>query len=158
MGDAFFDWLETYAVGHSGLDSEHKHLVGLINEISGVPALRSGLQQIARLSNAFYLASVEHFRQENSVMRDIMAGTYRLPDEGVHQLVAMSEAAINDHYAEHARTLIQLERMLQAFIATKDLHGPTLASELRVWFLDHATNHDAHLKKIFQRYNDRWCD
>jgi|SRR5581483_6517155 len=148
MGDAFLSWRETYAVGHLGLDREHQHLVELINEIAGIRTGTGGSGQLSSLSNAFYLASVDHFRHENSVMRDLLVGAYLLPDGGT-QRALISEAAINDHCAEHAQALIKMERALQAF-SVKEQHGSMLASELRVWFLDHAINHDAHLKDMFQ--------
>ncbi|HWU56366.1 MAG TPA: hemerythrin family protein [Rhizomicrobium sp.] len=152
MGDAFLSWQETYAVGHLGLDLEHKRLVEIINEISGVRAGVNAFQQLLSLSNAFYFASVEHFRHENSVMRELIEGAYLLEGDST-QHIATSEAAINDHCAEHARALIQLEHMLQAYSVAQDRSGPLLASELRIWFLDHAINHDAHLKEVFRRRN-----
>lgn len=154
MGDAFLSWQETYAVGHLGLDLEHKRLVELINEISGVPGGADG-QRLSDLLNALYFASVEHFRHENSVMRDLVAGAYLLRSDGA-QSMAISEAAINDHCAEHAQALIKLESMLQAFIVARD--GRNLAVGLRVWFLDHAINHDAHLKKVFHSRKDQLGD
>jgi hypothetical protein len=132
MGDAFLCWREVYAVGHPGLDREHKRLVELINGISGVLAGSDGSSPLAGLSSAFYFAPVDHFRHENSVMRDFIAGAYLLPDNGMPRAL-ISEAAINDHCAEHAQALIKFERMLQAFSA-KVRHGPMLASELRIWF------------------------
>lgn len=146
--DAFLNWRETYAVGHHGLDSEHKRLVALINEIAG------GASPLLQLSSAFYLASVAHFRHENAVMRDILDGAYLLSDNRVGRPAAISEAAINDHCAEHARSLIKLERMLQSVLAAENAHR-LLASELKAWFLDHAINHDAHLMAIFRSHNDR---
>lgn len=146
MDDAFLSWRETYAVGHHGLDSEHKRLVTLINEIARVSPDQT--QQLASLSTAFYFASVEHFRHENSVIRDIIDGAYLLPGP----CEVASETAINDHCAEHARSLIRLESMLQSH-ATKD--GPRLASALKAWFLDHAINHDVHLKRAFQSQPER---
>lgn len=153
MGDAFLCWQEAYAVGHLGLDQEHQRLVELINDISGVGAGPDGLQHLSNLSNAFYFASVEHFRHENSVMRDLIVGAYLLPG-GAARRMAVSEAAINDHCAEHAQALIRLESILQTFFAGQDRQGPTLASALRTWFLDHVINHDAHLKDVFQTTKD----
>lgn len=147
MGDAFLNWRETYAVGHLGLDLEHKRLVELINEISGIRA--QAARQLCSLSHAFYLASVEHFRHENAVMRDIISGAYLLSDERLYRFI--SEGAVNAHCAEHARTLIKLERILQPFSTAQSHDGPVLASDLRIWFLDHAIHHDDHLKKVFQK-------
>jgi hemerythrin len=146
MEDVLLDWRETYAVGHLGLDLEHKHLVDLINQISAVRAEAS--RQLSSLIEAFYFAAVGHFRHENSVMRDILDGAYLLPDIRMRQF--MGEAAVNDHCAEHARALIELEHILQSFIAAKNRDGSALASDLRNWFLDHAVNHDARLKEVFQ--------
>lgn len=155
MGDAFLCWQEAYAVGHLGLDLEHRRLVELINDISNLRAEADGSQRLSDLSNAFYLASVEHFRHENSVMRDLIVGAYLMPGAGAGvRHMAISEAAINDHCAEHAQALIQLESTLQAFFAGRDRDGPILACALRSWFLDHVINHDAHLKEVFQTQKD----
>ncbi len=152
MGDVFLCWQETYAVGHLGLDLEHRRLVELINDISGLRAEADGPKPLSDLSNAFYLVSVEHFRHENSVMRDLLEGAYLMP--GSVRRIAISEAAINDHCAEHAQALISLESRLQTFFAGQDRQGPILASVLRGWFLDHVINHDAHLKEVFQTQKD----
>jgi len=151
MGKAFLSWQETYAVGHLGLDLEHKRLVALINDISRVGAGAHGLQYLSDLSNAFYFSSVEHFRHENSVMRDLIVGAYLLPAGGARRM-AISETIINDHCAEHAQALIKLESMLQ------DQQGPMLASELRAWFIDHAINHDAQVKEVFQARKESMGD
>jgi hemerythrin len=153
MGKAFLSWQETYAVGHLGLDLEHKRLVALINDISRVGAGAHGLQYLSDLSNAFYFSSVEHFRHENSVMRDLIVGAYLLPAGGARRM-AISETVINDHCAEHAQALLKLESTLHAFFSNQDRQGLMLARELRAWFLDHAINHDAHLKAVFQAWND----
>jgi hemerythrin len=153
MGDAFLGWQDAYAVGHLGLDLEHRRLVALINDISGIGAGTDGARHLSDLSNAFYLASVEHFRHENAVMRDLIVGAYLLPGGGVRHM-AIGEAAINDHCAEHAQALIQLEGRLQIFFAGQDRQGAILASVLRSWFLDHVINHDAHLKEVFQTRKD----
>jgi hypothetical protein len=87
------------------------------------------------------------------VIRNIIDGSYLLSDNRAGPLVAITEAALNDHCAEHASALIQLERMLQAHFVACD--AAELASELRAWFLDHAVNHDAHLKDIFQCRHER---
>ena len=153
MGDTFLCWQEAYAVGHLALDLEHRRLVALINDISGVRATADGPKSLLDLSNAFYLASLEHFRHENSVMRDLIVGAYLLPGAGAPR-VAIREAAINDHRAEHAQALISLESRLQSFFAGGDRQGLTLASVLRSWFLDHVIKHDAQLKEVFQTRKD----
>lgn len=136
-------WQRIYAVGHEELDIEHERLLGIINEICVAEFRKSAPQQLISLLNSLYLAATEHFRHENSLMRDIIAGAY-LP-RASHE--KMSEAIINEHCAEHARALIELEDMLHSFVSNQDT---VMAKSLRDWFVDHATQHDAHLRAFFQ--------
>jgi hemerythrin len=151
LGKTFLSWREQFEIGHPGLDLEHKYLVELINQMAGVDRGEQGLQKLSGLSNTFYFASIRHFRHETSILRDLIEGAYLLEGNRQDQGIALSEAAVNDHHAEHARAVIKLERTLHVFPAVLDQRGPTLASELKDWFVDHVINHDAHLRTIFQR-------
>jgi hypothetical protein len=83
---------------------------------------------------------MEHFRHENALITDIIAGAYPAR-EG-----CMSEAIANEHRAEHARALIALESLvrLHALGREKDL-----ALHLMNWFVGHATDQDARLRTYF---------
>ncbi len=135
-------WQEMFAVGHQGLDIEHERLLGFINRIYEAES-NGASQQILNLLNALYLTAMEHFRHENSLMRDIIAGAYP-PRGGCGNI---SEAIVNEHCAEHAHSLIELESMLHSFDSNRKAD---LANRLRDWFVDHATKHDAHLRTFFQ--------
>ena len=89
---------------------------------------------------------MEHFRHENLLMRDIIVGAY-LPRGGCKKL---SEAAINEHCDEHARALIELETLLNGY--SSDRRAPLL-NRLGLWFVDHGTKHDAHLRAFFGQNN-----
>ena len=129
-------------MGHAGLDAEHQRLLGIINQIHESEA-GSASSRTLNLLGALYLTAMEHFRHENSLMRDIIVGAY-LPHDGCKKI---SEATINEHCAEHARALIELENMLYGHPPDDRAH---LAARLRLWFVDHATKHDAHLRTFFR--------
>ena len=138
----FLKWQKTFAVGHVGLDAEHQHLLGIINQIHEAEAANAPNRTINLLS-ALYLTAMVHFRHENALMRDIIVGAY-LPRKGCESI---GEATINEHCAEHARSLIELESMLHAYGSD---HTANLPAHLKMWFVDHVTIHDAHLRTFFQ--------
>jgi len=142
MEDVLLTWHEMYAVGHGGLDIEHRRLLGIINRIHEAESRKDAAQQLLALSNSLYFAAMEHFRHENALMRDIIAGAY-LSRLGCNNI---SEATVNEHCAEHASALIELENMLHAFASSAEV---SLAARLRDWFVEHATRHDAQLRAFF---------
>lgn len=136
-------WQEMFAVGHQGLDAEHQRLIGIINQIQEAEAAARTPQHLMELANRLYLAAMEHFRHENSLMRDILTGAY-LP---LADRRSISEAFVNEHCAEHANALIELETLLRSFVFDQ---GASLAACLRDWFVDHAVKHDSQLRRFFQ--------
>lgn len=142
MESVLLKWQELFAVGHQALDFEHMRLVSIINQIHQAESGAWASRQLAELTNTLYLAAMEHFRHENALMRDIITGAY-LPQASRSDI---SEAVVNEHCAEHANALIELETMLHSF-ASRD--GASLAIGLKDWFVDHALKHDAHLRAFF---------
>ena len=141
-GPMLLEWQETFAVGHAELDAEHQRLLRIINQIHESETGNAS-SQTPNLLTALYLTAMEHFRHENLLMRDIIVGAY-LPRDGCENI---SEATVNEHCAEHARALIELEGMLHGYASDLRAHLP---ARLRLWFVDHATKHDAHLRAFFQ--------
>jgi hemerythrin-like metal-binding protein len=138
--DMLLKWQEAFCVGHRQLDSEHRRLLHIINAIHKAEAA-GATTQTTQLLNNLYLTAMEHFRHENALICEIIAGAYRDPAG------CMSEAIANEHRAEHARALIALESLvhLHALGREKDL-----ALHLMNWFVGHATDQDAQLRTYFR--------
>ena len=136
------EWKKTFAIGHWALDAEHKRLVDIINCVHDAEAAGGPPSNVHDLLKALHLATVEHFRHENSVIRDMVA-SYPQVGHGM-----LGESTVNEHCAEHAHSLIELENMLHLIAADRK---KGLANELRDWFVDHATKHDSQLKTLFSR-------
>jgi len=139
-------WNETFAVGHKVLDAQHRRLVGLINEVAGEIDLGASVDQLASLLDVLRAVAEEHIRQENTVLWELRSGTYT-PLKGRPQtpyfLKLMAAAAFDEHIAAHAA-------IMAGFDAVRSAPTDKLCKMLRAWFLDHAIQHDAHLKAIFQ--------
>lgn len=133
MNDLALHWNDNFAVGHKGLDAEHRRLVEIINGILVADHSLLTNDQLKVSVNTLTLATVEHFRHENAVLRLELRGK-------------MASDAINEHLAEHARSLSELETILHAIMSENDGHDRARKLELKAWFLEHATGYDEHLK------------
>jgi hemerythrin len=140
--DQILPWSDTFAVGHSGLDTEHRHLVELINKI-GFAVQAKQPKELVDLLTAFQQLAAKHFRHENAILRDINSGTYEPFRGRDHVLKAMANARLEKHIAEHDALLTRLNSIIA---------GPagSLCDELKAWFLDHVHDYEADLKSIFQ--------
>jgi hemerythrin len=133
-------WQEAFCIGHRQLDAEHRRLLDIINAIHEAET-GGALTRKAHLLNDLHLTAMEHFRHENALICEIVAGAY--PGSAA----CLSEAIANEHRAEHARALIALESLvrLHALGREKDL-----ALQLMNWFVGHATDQDAQLRAYLQ--------
>jgi hemerythrin len=148
-----FVWSDLFAVGHDRLDREHRDLVELIARFCA--AVHAG-ESIARLTHrldAIKRATRGHLRSENAVLRELKGKVGR-SDANRHgaprHLGAVTNAAIEDHIAEHRTMLKGLTAFANRLGGMNQADGPALCSDIKAWFLDHAVKHDAHLKTIFQ--------
>lgn len=143
---AHLPWSESFAVGHEGLDAEHRRLVNLINEVADASQSNASPEHIAGLLRVLRAVAVEHLRQENAILWELQSGNYE-PLKGrvdtPHFLKAMAQAAFDEHMAAHATLMASFDTIAGAPIET-------ICETIKAWFLDHAIKYDAHLKAIFQ--------
>jgi hemerythrin len=139
-------WSEGFAVGHEGLDSEHRYLVKLINEIGAVVRSKKNPEHLVHLVKVLHWLAVEHIRRENTILWQIQSGNYKplqKRSQSHRFLRIMAKAAFDEHVAEYDALLARLAAIVS---------GPasTLCDELKAWFVDHVHGYEADLKAIFQ--------
>jgi hemerythrin len=145
MGD-LFPWRDSFAIGHPGLDGEHRRMVTLINDIAAAVHANMNADPFDDLLRQLEDATVEHFRHENTILWELRSGAYaglRDSQRAPPFVKAMAEAAFDEHMAEH-------ESMLRQMASLKGLPRDALSETLKTWFVEHAIKHDSHLKAIFQ--------
>jgi hemerythrin len=139
-------WTEKFAVGHLGLDRQHRRLVELINDIDATVHATTPSDRLANLLKVVRVAAEDHLRHEGDLLSEIASGAYSPLRDRIKKpdfLEAVKEAAFDEHIAEHATLLTRLDAISRA-------PAHSLAENLRAWFVDHALERDAHLKPIFQ--------
>jgi len=143
-------WSETFTVGHKGLDAEHQYLIGVINKIDAAERAKQPPTQFEPLFDALRLATENHFRHENSILREISGSAESYQKDRPHFLKAMSDAILDEHFTHHAQELSKLESIIRAFQSRAGSAQSTLSNDLKDWFLEHVIKYDAHLKSVFQ--------
>src|SRR5579872_258165 len=136
-----FPWRDAFAVGHPGLDGEHRRMVTLINDITAAIDAAMGEEEFSELLEQIRAVAEQHFRNENAVLWELRSGTYAALRDHPRTppfVKAMAEAAFDEHMAEH-------EAMLRQIDAVKTLPREALGETLKTWFLNHAIKHDSHL-------------
>ena len=150
MEAVFLAWTDEYAIGHTGLDAEHRQLVEAINEICSIKCAGYEPDHLRPLLEALTIATLEHFKHENSLLRELSSWVSGLPADRQAILSIVRAAAINEHCAEHAQVLLRLESIIHAFHLGTDSDSGHLEKTLMDRFVEHALKRDAELRGVLQ--------
>ena len=152
MKQRFLTWTKEFAVGHSGLDAEHRQLLDAINRVCSAEYAGCAAGELRQLLEQLTISAVEHFKHENTLLRELgcLASALR---EGVPDARNIINAStVNEHCAEHARALLRLEAIVQTLDGDTKSNRESLGEMLMDWFTGHAVEHDADLRDALQVY------
>jgi len=152
MKPQFLAWTNEYAIGHSGLDAEHHQLVDAINEVCSAEYAGCKVDELRPLLEALTILAVEHFKHENTLLREL--GCLATPFQGTPSTIRniITVSAVNEHCADHARALLQLEANIRASDCDMESNRGNLGKMLMDWFTEHALEHDEDLRDALQAY------
>lgn len=137
-------WSDVFAVGHPGLDREHRAIVETINAICETAARAPAAHQLEPLFSDLRTTTQQHFLHENTILRQVLASAERdTYSDGFLKL--MGRGAFLQHIDNHQRDFTELDTIIAAVE-----HGRPLCHDLEHWFFSHAVKFDAHLKALFQ--------
>jgi hemerythrin len=152
MTPPIFPWTDAYAIGHAELDAEHRRLVEAINQICDIEHTGEAIHQLGSLLPALTIAAVEHFKHENALMRELSCLAASLQADRPVIADILGASAVNEHCAEHARALLQLESLIRDNYPGADAVRGRLGKMLMDWFTEHALHLDADLRIILRAY------
>lgn len=113
-----------YSVGIASIDSEHKKLVDLLNQLWAEMMDRRGPQQLAATIDALIDYTAYHFSSEEKLMR-----VHRYPD-------------YTAHCAEHNRLTSQVLAMRDDYRSGRSRDPNAMVTFLRQWILNHIMHTD----------------
>ena len=128
-------WNDTYLVGHSSMDSQHKEILDYAASL--VSARTCEMQVLC--AKGLYDLTLAHFVHEEALMRSI-------------QYVGLDE-----HKEQHWRLLARLDE-IQHEIAGHQLHINILDTEINEWLVTHIINFDADLSAQIRSLQYWGCD
>lgn len=125
----FFYWNKRFEIGHEKIDAQHRHLVGLINNLAVGIAGDHKLPEKQALLGELIEYAATHFRDEESLM----------------EASSLTEAAREAHRTEHRRFVQEVAEIARQ----PDLAQPEVASRalefLTAWLVFHILRSDLDL-------------
>ncbi len=120
----YIKWMAKYELGVNKIDSQHKHLIGILNE--------------------FLMAQKEN--KSSSVLKDILEKVidytkYHFITEETH-MVDHKYPALLEHKAQHKVLIKQIIQILEGLKQNKISAHEELTTILKNWILKHVLNHD----------------
>ena len=128
-------WSETYLVGHSTMDSQHREL---LDYAASLVAARTCEMKVLCVK-ALYHLTLAHFAHEEALMRSIQYGGF------------------DEHLAQHRLLLSRLDE-IQHEVAEPPLHADIFDTEIYEWLVTHIINFDADLSEKIKSTQYWECD
>ena len=119
-----FPWNESYSVGISQIDAQHKGLIRLINDLHGAMSAGKGKQALGTILADLVHYTKVHFTFEENLLRE----------KGYSNLAA--------HHAVHQKLTQQVIELQQRFAAAKLTLTVEVMQFLKSWLADHILVHD----------------
>ena len=128
---AILEWRREFETGIAEVDSEHRELVDLINELHNQLNSGASKQEISEFLGEVFAKISSHFALEETVMRKHSYDQY------------------SDHKNDHEKLLDDIRDIMDDFENDKytDYSG-SLTEAVQDWFVNHFKTKDARLHKL----------
>jgi hemerythrin-like metal-binding protein len=134
---AVFFWKDQLSVGNTFIDSDHRHLIGLLNDVYDAMYASRGPDILGAVLNDLILYTQEHFKREEDIMQ------------------AINYAELSAHKAEHDKLTGEVLEMQSRFLAGETKIMVDLLKFLFDWLFEHIVKID---KKLAQAIRDAESD
>lgn len=121
-------WLEKYSVNNFLLDSQHKKLIAIINELHTAMKVARGNEIMQTIFDELIWYTKEHFRTEEQIM------------------LKFNYDAFNEHKAEHEKLTEQVLKLQKDYKEGKSLITMETMNFLRTWLINHIEGTDKKYK------------
>lgn len=121
---ALFIWTNTLSTGNIHIDDDHRVLVERVNTVLECIAQRADNDQLSLSLDSLGSFTRTHFAQEEGIMQK------------------MAYARAQEHCAQHATLLAQLDQVMAQLRADEAVDQMALYSNLTRWVVDHIQHFD----------------
>lgn len=127
------EWREEYSVGVEGLDDQHRHMFGLINQLVGMVNSMPTPEQVASILNGLIEYKQKHFATEEGYFR-------RFGFEGAEE-----------HIVEHRKFDVRIEEIREKYGNDRTMFVFELVDFLEDWLIDHILHTDRKYIECFHQ-------
>jgi len=120
-------WMDEYALGIEEVDTDHRALIELINNLYAALDAGASDKDIVRFLAEVHMRIAAHFAVEERLMRRTGYAEY------------------DAHKGDHARLLDEILDMIEDYSEVYALTPELLGTRLENWFMVHFRSHDARL-------------
>ena len=124
---ALIEWNDSFSVGVTDIDHEHKNLIELINQLYANLQQGVSAEDIDDFFGEIYAHISAHFALEEKIMRDSHYAEYTA------------------HKAEHERLLEDIRDMMDDYGGRAAIDEQDLSTRLQNWFGEHFRTMDSRL-------------
>jgi hemerythrin len=128
---AFFDWNDSYSVGVSEINTQHKKLVFLINDLNTAMAAGKGRDAVGSIVAELVKYTVDHFSTEERYF-----DKFKYADADTHK-------------AEHKALVKKVADFQQNLAQGKAVLSIELMNFLKDWLINHIKGTDKKYTKCF---------
>ncbi|MEJ5286559.1 MAG: hypothetical protein CH6_2009 [Candidatus Kapaibacterium sp.] len=127
---AFIDWNDTYSVGVTHIDNQHKQLVRIINELHDAMGAGKGKEVMGKVLFELIQYVNTHFKTEEEYM------------------VKFGYSDYDSHRYEHEKLTDEVKRFHEDFKSGNAIVTIQIMNFLRNWLLDHILVKDKKFGKF----------
>lgn len=136
-------WNDHLSVGNAFIDNDHRHLIGVMNNLHAVMGAGAGPDALGTVLNDLVRHTREHFQREEDLMRE------------------MDYAGLAGHRDAHHKLIRELLQMQKSFIAgetklTADLLQFLFEQFLFEWLFDHIAKDDTKLAQAIREARPKY--
>lgn len=129
---AYFVWADDMVIDHGPIDTDHRHLVDLVNQLHTATSQGRGQEVVAKLLEALIAYTAEHLRREEHLMASV-----DFPD-------------LERHKSGHAKFIDDLRDLQKKYQAGSITVASQLSTVLRDWLSLHIRRNDKELRRFIQ--------
>jgi hemerythrin-like metal-binding protein len=130
---AIFPWKDAYSVRIPQVDTQHKGLIGLINDLHAAMLEGRGKEALSRILDDLVAYTEKHFAFEESIMRQ------------------RGYSALAEHRQRHQKLTSQVYELRDKFCAGKITVTIEVMQFLKSWLADHILSADMAYAREFEK-------
>jgi len=131
---AYFEWANDMVIDEGPIDADHRHLVGLVNELHSATSQGRGHEVVGKILEEVISYTVDHLQREERQMEIV-----RFP-------------GIEAHKKRHADFVASLNHLQQRYDEGQITVAAGLSSVLRDWLSLHIRRSDKELLAFMRQH------